>query len=68
MLQRAALAAFCFQRAHMRDFAVLVAKRCSAAALHASRGLIGALLIEGTQVLPEPVSYGRRKRTRSRGA
>lgn len=44
--QRARLAAFCFQRSHMREIGLLIAGRCSEPALRASGGLIGEMLVE----------------------
>lgn len=66
--QRAALAAFCFGRAHMRDLAVLIAQRCSTASLRAASGLLGEMLIEHAQAAPVKARSGRRPVTLARAA
>lgn len=60
-LQRAALAVFCFQRAHMRDLGVLIAKRCSAASLRSVGGSMSEHLIEQAQSQPAKTAGDRRK-------
>jgi len=66
--QRAALAAFCFGRAHMRDLAVLIAQRCSAASLRSANGLLGEMLIEHVQTASAKTRSGRRSITLARAA
>lgn len=60
-MQRAALAAFCFQRAHMRDMAVLIASRCDERTLRTADALIGEMLIEHVQ---ERASAPRKSKSR----
>ncbi|MBB3952976.1 hypothetical protein [Aureimonas jatrophae] len=66
--RRAALAAFCFGRAHMRDLAVQIARRCSAETLRRHGGLVGELLIEQIDAEPVRARNGRRAITLARSA
>ena len=66
--QRAALAIFCFQRAHMRELGLQIAKRCDLASLRASGGHVAEMLIDMSQAQPSKASNGRRKVTLARVA
>ncbi|MBB3951830.1 hypothetical protein [Aureimonas jatrophae] len=66
--QRAALAVFCFGRAHMRDLAVQIARRCRFETLRQHDGLIGELLIEHLHAEPVKSRGARRSVTLARAA
>jgi hypothetical protein len=46
LMQRAALAAFCFSRSHMRSLSLEVARECDVRSLRLAAGLAGEALIE----------------------
>ncbi|WP_157944688.1 hypothetical protein [Mangrovicella endophytica] len=66
--QRARLAVFCFQRAHMRDMAVLVASRCDERTLRQADATIGEMLIEQVQERASKAKVSKSRITLARAA
>ena len=66
--RRAALAAFCFQRSHMRDMAIVIASRCNERALRLADALVGEMLIEQVQERPATRALSKPRITLARVA